>query len=97
LFTEIKIIVVVIIIIIIINGKTALFEPWPSLEDSARLRPVVTYLDFTAVMFLHNKIVSFASNAQPGGTDPCIYVPQWQGIQLYPQGPCSLFIAFCDS
>jgi hypothetical protein len=32
----INIIIIIIIITIIITGKTALFEPYPSLEDSAR-------------------------------------------------------------
>jgi hypothetical protein len=36
---------------IIIIGKTALFEPQPSLEDSARFDPVFTSLDFVTVIF----------------------------------------------
>jgi hypothetical protein len=44
-------------------GKTALFEPQPSLEDSARLHPVFTSLDFvTIVLFKQSKVVSPASN-----------------------------------
>jgi hypothetical protein len=36
---------------IMIIGKTAFFEPQPSLEDSSRLHPVFTSLDFTTVHF----------------------------------------------
>jgi hypothetical protein len=37
------------------------------------------------------------SNPQPGGPGPCIYVPQWQGGQLYPQAPGSLSVTFYNS
>jgi hypothetical protein len=37
--------------IIIIIGKTTLFEPQPSLQDSARLRLVFTSLDFATIFF----------------------------------------------
>jgi hypothetical protein len=43
-----------LIIVIIIIGKTALFEPQPSLEDSVRLYLVFTSLDFVTV-FLQSK------------------------------------------
>jgi hypothetical protein len=39
-------------IIIIIIGKTALFEPQPSLDDSATLHPVFTSLDFATIIIL---------------------------------------------
>jgi hypothetical protein len=42
----------IIIIIIIIIGKTSPFEPQPSLEDSARLHPISTSLDFAAIVHL---------------------------------------------
>jgi hypothetical protein len=61
----------------VILGKTVLFEPWPSLEDSARLHLVFTSLEFMT-MFLHSKVVSLASNPQPGGPGPCIRVLLWQ-------------------
>jgi hypothetical protein len=50
--------------LIIIFGKRALFEPWPSLEDSARLHLVFTSLDFVEKFFT-SKILSLASNPQP--------------------------------
>jgi hypothetical protein len=40
---------IIIIIIIIIFGKTTLFEPYLSLEDSIGLHQVFTSLDFSAV------------------------------------------------
>jgi hypothetical protein len=61
-------------IIIIIVGKTALFELHTPLENSARLHLVFT-LDFVTNS-LQRKVVSLASNRQPGGPGPCIYVPQ---------------------
>jgi hypothetical protein len=63
-------------------GKNALFEPQPSLEDSVRFvcresdHPVFISLDFATRIFLQSKVVSLASNPQPGGPGPCIYVPQ---------------------
>jgi hypothetical protein len=53
--------------IIIINGQTALFEPYPSLEDSARFNTVFTSLDFVTIFVLERMGVSLASNPQPGG------------------------------
>jgi hypothetical protein len=47
----------------------------PSLENSARFDPVFTFLDFAAIFFLQSKGVSFESNPQPGGPNPCNYVP----------------------
>jgi hypothetical protein len=61
------------IIIIIINnssitvGKTVLLAPQLSLEDSARLQPVFTSLDFTTIIF---------RTAQ--GRQPCIQPPTWR-------------------
>jgi hypothetical protein len=57
-----------------------------SLEDSARLHLVFTYFEFTAVILLQFKVVSFAVKPQPGGPGPCIYVPQWQGSPVIPPG-----------
>jgi hypothetical protein len=61
------IILIIIIIINIVIGKTDLFEPYPSLEHSARLHLVFTSLDFVTVILLQSKFVSFAFNPQPGG------------------------------
>jgi hypothetical protein len=36
--------------------------------------------------FLQSKVVSPASNPQPGGPGPCIYVPQWQSDSAIPSG-----------
>jgi hypothetical protein len=57
-----------------------------ALEDSARLHPVFTSSDFATLIYLQSKVVSFASNPQPGGPSPCIYVPQWQGDPVVPPG-----------
>jgi hypothetical protein len=35
---------------------------------------------------LQNKVISLASNPQPGGTGPYIYIPQWQGGSVIPPG-----------
>jgi hypothetical protein len=40
------------------------------------LHPVFTSLDFATIIFLQSKLVSPASNPQPGGPDLSIYVPQ---------------------
>jgi hypothetical protein len=64
-----------IIIIIIIIGKTALLEPWTSLEDSAGEHQVFTCLDFATVISLQSKVASLASNPQPEGPGLCIYAP----------------------
>jgi hypothetical protein len=54
-------------------------------------------MDFATVFFLQSKVVSLAFNAQPGGSGLYLYVPQWQGAQLYPQASGSLYVAFYDS
>jgi hypothetical protein len=59
--------------------------------------PVFTCLDFVTIFFLQSKVVSLASNPQPGGPGLCIYVPQLQGGPVIPQASGSLFIAFYDS
>jgi hypothetical protein len=62
------------------HGKTALHEPWSSLEDTATIcHPVFASFDLAAVIFSQSKAVSLASNPQPGGPGPCIYISQWQG------------------
>jgi hypothetical protein len=48
--------------------------------------PVFTSLGFATIFFLESKVVSLASNPQPGGLGPCIYVPQWQDCPVKPPG-----------
>jgi hypothetical protein len=48
--------IIIIIIIILIIGKTGRLEPYPSLEDSAKLHPVFISLNFTTVTFLQSNI-----------------------------------------
>jgi hypothetical protein len=76
----------IIIIIIIIICDTALFEPQPSLDASARLQPVFTSSDFATIIFLQSKAVSLASNPDPGGPGFCIYVSD-RAARLYTQAP----------
>jgi hypothetical protein len=71
---------------IIIIGKTELFDPQPSLKDCARFYSGFTSLNFATVIFLQSKVVSLASNPQPSGPGPCIYVTQWQGGPVIPLG-----------
>jgi hypothetical protein len=47
--------------------------------------PVFTSSDF-AKIFFKEKFLSPASNPQPGGPHPCIYVPQRQGCPVIPPG-----------
>jgi hypothetical protein len=83
--------------IIVIIGRTVLFEPQPSLEDSIRMHLVFTSLDFeTTIFFLRNKVPSLASNCHPDGPGLCVYVPQLQGSPIIPQASGSIFVAFCD-
>jgi hypothetical protein len=61
----------------IIVDKTALSEQYPFLEHLSSFDPVLDCLDFAKIFFfLQSKVVSLASNPQPGGPGPCIYVPQ---------------------
>jgi hypothetical protein len=41
--------------------------------------------------FSQSKVISVASNPQPGGPSHCIYVPQWQGDPVMPPGTGFLF------
>jgi hypothetical protein len=59
--------------------------------------PVFTSLDLATAMFLQTKVVSLASNLQPGGPGLCIYVPSDRVDQFYPQAPGSPLDAFYDS
>jgi hypothetical protein len=65
------------------------------------LHPVFTVLHLAIVHFLQSKVVSLASNSQPGGPGLCIYVPQRQSgpvIVLNTGFPfCPLFVPLFDS
>jgi hypothetical protein len=60
-----------------------------SLQNSARFvystlcresdHPVLASSNFATIIFLHSKVVSIASNPQPGEPGSCIYVLKWQG------------------
>jgi hypothetical protein len=72
-------------------GKTALFEPQPSLEDSTGMHPVFISLDFST---------------KEEGCQPCVQLPNLEDqvsassdsvTHLCPQAPGSLFVAFYDS
>jgi hypothetical protein len=61
--------------IIIISGKTALFDPQPSIEDSVSSDPVFTCLDFATIFFLQ----------------PCVRPPMFPSdrvAQLCPHASC---------
>jgi hypothetical protein len=69
--------------VIIMIGKTALFEPQPSLEYSIGLvcswynrDHLVLNSDFATAMLLPSNVVSLASKPQPGRPNLSIYVPQ---------------------
>jgi hypothetical protein len=57
-----------LIIIVIIICKRALFEPQPYLEDSARLHPVVSSLNFATIFFFTER-----------GRQPCVQPPNLEG------------------
>jgi hypothetical protein len=58
---------------VIVVGKTALSESWPLLDDSSRKHLIFSSLDFKTIISLQSKVVSLASNPQPGVPGPCIY------------------------
>jgi hypothetical protein len=64
-----------IISITIIIGKTALFEPQHSLEDSAIFEQVFASLDFARIIYFTEQGHQPCTNPQSGGPGPCIYVP----------------------
>jgi hypothetical protein len=65
--------------IIIIFGKTALFEPQPSLEASVRLHPVFTSLHFAIVFFFIEQL-----------RQPCVQPPTWRTRSLYLCSPVTV-------
>jgi hypothetical protein len=70
---------------VIINGKTALPEPQPSLEDYARLdHPLFTSLNFATIISLQSNVASLESNSQSGRPGLCMHVRQWQSGPVIP-------------
>jgi hypothetical protein len=67
--------------------------PYPSLENSVRSGLVYTSSEFVTITLWQSKVVSLASNPQPGGLGLCIYVPSDRVAQLYTQALGSLFVA----
>jgi hypothetical protein len=58
------------------NTSSSSLAEQPSLEDSARLHPVFTFVDFAKIVFFTGQVFSLACNPQSGDTVPCIYVLQ---------------------
>jgi hypothetical protein len=88
------------IIIIITTGKPDLFDQWSSLENCQICHPVFTSLDFaTIILFFFYRKRSSAMLSTPNSEDQVLVLisPSDRVAQLYPQAPCSLFVAFCDS
>jgi hypothetical protein len=81
-------------IIIIIIGRTTLFEPQPSLEDSARFDPVFTSLDFVTVFFFYRAL---RPTLNLEDLVSVFMFPSDRMAQFYPQAPGPLFVAFYDS
>jgi hypothetical protein len=78
---------------IIILAKQPFLSRQPSLGDSVRLAYPMHELDhvaFTSLLFLQSKVVSLASNPQPGGLCLYTYAPSDTGSQLYPQPSTTL-------
>jgi hypothetical protein len=55
------------------SSAKQLFELWRCLEDSARLHPVFTSLDFATIIYLRSKVVSLA----------CVQPQTWRTRPLY--------------
>jgi hypothetical protein len=68
--------IVFIIIIIIIIGKAAIFELQLSFENLPEFSSSFHFFGFRNNFFLQSKIVSLASNPQPGGPGLRVYIPQ---------------------
>jgi hypothetical protein len=73
-------------IFIIIIGKTAVFEPWPSLQYSVKFQLDFTSSDLATIFFSYTE----------QGSQPCAQTPN-RTIRLYPEPPDSLFVTFYDS
>jgi hypothetical protein len=57
------------------------------------LYQVVTSLDLVTI-FLQSKVISLASNPQPGGPGPVFMSSSNRVAQLYPQAPGLLLVTF---
>jgi hypothetical protein len=73
--------------------KTVLFEPYPSLEDSVRLHPVFTSLDFAIIIFYTARSSALRPTSNLEDQVPVFMFPSDRVAQLYPQAPGSLFVA----
>lgn len=76
--------VIIVIIITTIIAMTALLEPQPSLEDCAKLHPVIT-LDFQTEIFLQSKVASLASSPNLKDLATVFMFLSDRMAQLYPQ------------
>jgi hypothetical protein len=85
-----------LIIITIIIGKTALFEPQPSLEDSSIEldHPVSTSLYFTATYITRSSALRPIPNLED--QVPVFMSPSDRVAKLYAQARDFLFVAFYD-
>jgi hypothetical protein len=62
--------------LIVIIRNTTIFEPQPSLQNSAKFDPVFSSLEFATLILLQSRVVSVATNPKPGGPVLYIYVLQ---------------------
>jgi hypothetical protein len=85
------------IIIIIIIGKTALFEPWPSLEDSAIFHLVFSSLDLATIFFYRVRLSALHPIPNLEYQVSAFMSLSDSVAQLYPQAPGSIFVTFYDS
>jgi hypothetical protein len=82
----------------VVIGETALVEPQPSSENSTRLHPVFSSLDFATIIFYRAR--SSALRPTPNMEDQLsLYLcpPSDRVVRLYPQAPGSLLLAFYES
>jgi hypothetical protein len=89
--------IIIFIIIIIIIDKTALFEPWPSLEDSVRFNPVFSSLYFAKIFFYRVRLSALHPTPNLEDQVPVFMSLSDRVPQLYLQAPGSLFVSFHES
>jgi hypothetical protein len=70
---------------IIITDKTALFEPWPYLDDSASLHPVFTSLDFATIFFYRERLSDLRPIPSLEDQISIFMSPSDRVAQFYPQ------------
>jgi hypothetical protein len=84
----------------IIVGKTAIFEPQPSIEDSTRFVNHLVFItfNFAVIIFVYRARLS-AMRPTPNLKDqtPVFMSLSDMVAQLYPQAPGSLFVTLYDS